>query len=177
MFYRILSSQAEFGISVVFCVSAKSSTIIFLEAKVSSFSVNHSLNAYLFPHSAFLNGNEPNYSPVSGWGLRKRENEENNISLSTVWCRISMVQSCEYQFGLVRLCDGIIILGNNQSFFSPTIPCSHTYTPIPHPWPIWLHLAIRSVSPKREDCFSRKAKQEIPHGLCYAEMVFRSSGN
>lgn len=55
---------------------------------MSSCSVNHSPNAYLFPRSALLNGNEPNYSPVSGWGLKKRENKEKKVSLSTVWCGI-----------------------------------------------------------------------------------------
>ena len=71
-------------------MSAKYSAIIFLEAKVSSFSVNNSANAYLFPRSALLNGNEPNYSSVSGWGLTKREDEGNNIFRATHVAIISM---------------------------------------------------------------------------------------
>lgn len=70
-----------------------------------------------------------------------------------------------------------IIFCNNQSFFSPTTPCSHTHSPILHARPIWLHLAIRGIPPSLEACFSRKAKQETPHGLCSAEMVFKLSGN
>ena len=130
---------------------------------MSSFSVNHSANAYLFPRSALLNGNEPNYSSVSGWGLTKREDEGNNIFLSPVRCRISVtvlwvaVRPVWWYITLAKkfvqiFCKGIwknsnnflakpIIFGNNQSFFSPKTPCSHTYSPIPHTWPIWLHLA------------------------------------
>ena len=196
---RILSSQTESGISVVFCVSAKYSAIIFVEAKVSSFSVNHSANAYLFPRSALLNGNKPNYSSVSGWGLTKREDEGNNIFLSPVRCRISLLQSCEQQLGL---CDGIscwprnlfrffykgiwknsnnflakpIIFGNNQSFFSPKTPCSHTYSPISHTWPIWLHLASEeSLHPGRP--VPAEKQRKTPHSFCSAEMVFKLSGN
>lgn len=46
----------------------------------SLISLNHSPNAYLFPRSALLNGNELNYSPVSGRGLRKKEVKRGTLS-------------------------------------------------------------------------------------------------
>ena len=154
---------------------------------MSSFFVNHSANAYLLPWSALLNGNEPNYSTVSGRDWQKDKMK----GITFPFCQFVAEFLCHSPVSSLGLCDGIscwqknlfgffckgiwknpnnflvnpIIFSNNQSFFSPTAPCSNTHSPILHARPIWLRSAIGGIPPSRGLFQQKSSARDTPWPL------------